>query len=47
MLCYTLYLFIILCVQNVKCFVGFIAGIECLGRVVGTPARPRGSIFDS
>lgn len=47
MLCYTLYLFIVLCGQNVKCFIGFVAGTECLGRVVGTPACPRGPIFDS
>lgn len=26
MLCYTLYLFIVSCVQNVKCFIGFVAG---------------------
>lgn len=47
MLCYTLYLSLVLCVRNVKCFIGFDAVTECLGRVVGTSACPRGPIFNS
>ena len=46
-LCYTVYFFIVLYVQNVKYFISFVAGTECLGRVVYPPACSGGSVFDS
>jgi hypothetical protein len=48
MLCYTLYLFIILCLQNVKSvLLVLLLELNVSGEVVGTPACPRGPIFDS